>query len=171
MTHNNSLGSFWVYHLIFQYLCLVFVQSLTHVWLFTTPCRAACHASLSLTIYWSMPKFMSIASVMPYNSLILCHSLHLCIQSFPASGSFPMSWLFASCGQSTRASASASVLPVSIQGWFPLRLTGFISLLSKVFSRVFTAPQFKSISSLALSFLYAPVLTSIYDYWKKHSFD
>ena len=54
-----------------------------------------------------------------------------CLQSFPASGSFPMSWLFASGGQSIGASASASVFPKSIQGWFPLRLTGLISLLSK----------------------------------------
>ena len=60
-----------------------------------------------------------------------------CPQSFPASGSFPMSWLFASGGQSTRASASASVLPMSVQGWFPLGLTGLISLHSKRLSRVF----------------------------------
>ena len=55
-----------------------------------------------------------------------------CLQSFPASGSFPMSQLFASGGQSTRGSASASVLPMSVQGWFPSRLTGLISLLSTV---------------------------------------
>ena len=58
---------------------------------------------------------------------------------FPASGSFPMSWLFASGGQSIRASASASVLPVCIQGWFPLGLTGLISLLSKRLSRVLSS--------------------------------
>ena len=60
-----------------------------------------------------------------------------CLQSFPASGSFPVRWLFASGGQSIGASASASVLPKSIQGWFPLRVTGLISLLSKGISRVF----------------------------------
>ena len=62
-----------------------------------------------------------------------------CLQSFPASGSFPMSQLLASGGQSIGASASAPVLPMSIQGWFPLRLTGLISLLSKRLSRVFSS--------------------------------
>ena len=57
-------------------------------------------------------------------------------QSFPASGSFPMSWLFASGGQSIAASVSTSVLPINIQGWFPLRLTGLIFFLSKGLSRV-----------------------------------
>ena len=62
-----------------------------------------------------------------------------CLRSFPASGSFPMSWLFTSSGQSIEASASASVLPMNIQDWFPLGLTGLISLLSKGFSRVFSS--------------------------------
>ena len=92
--------------------------------------------------------------------------------SFPASGSFPMNWLFASGGQSTRASASATVLPMNIQDWFPFRLTGLISLQSKVLSRISSpTPQFKSISSWTLSLLYGPVLTSAHDYWKNHSFD
>ena len=60
-------------------------------------------------------------------------------QTFPASGSFPMSWLFASGGQSTGTSASASVLPMNIQGWFPLALIDLISLLSEGFSRVFSS--------------------------------
>ena len=62
-----------------------------------------------------------------------------CLQSFPASGSFPMSQLFASDDQSTGASASISVLPMNIQGWFPLGLTGLISLRSKGLSRVFSS--------------------------------
>ena len=62
-----------------------------------------------------------------------------CLQSFPTSGPFPMSRLFASGGQSTGASASASVLPMNIQGWFPFGLTGWISLLSKGLSRVFSS--------------------------------
>ena len=65
--------------------------------------------------------------------------LSFCLQSFPTSGSFPVSWLFASGGQNTGASASASVLPMNIQGWFPLALIGLISLLSKRFSRVFSS--------------------------------
>ena len=62
-----------------------------------------------------------------------------CTQSFPASGSFPVSWLFTSGGQSTGVSALASVLPMNIQGWFPLGLTGLISLQSKGLSRVFSS--------------------------------
>ena len=92
----------------------VVVRSLSHVRLFATPWAAARQASLSLTISWSLPKFMSIESVMPSNCLIVCRPLPLCLQSLPASRSFPMSWLFASSGQSTGASASASVLPMKI---------------------------------------------------------
>ena len=62
-----------------------------------------------------------------------------CLQSFPASGSFPVSPLFTSGGQSSAASASASVLPMNIQGWFPLGLTVLISLLSRGLSRVFSS--------------------------------
>ena len=91
-----------------------------------------------------------------------------CPQFFPASGPFPMSQLFASGGQSIGVSASAPVLPMNIQDWFPLGWTGWISLLSKGLSRVFSN---KSINSLALSFLYSPTLTFIHDYWKNHSFD
>ena len=77
---------------------------------------------------WSWLKLMSIKSMMPSNHLILFSSY---LQSFPASGSFLMSWLFASDGQSIGASAWASVLSMNIQDWFPLRLTGLISLESK----------------------------------------
>ena len=95
--------------------------------------------------------------------------LSSCPQPFPASGSFPMSQPFASGGQSI--GASASVLPMNIQGWFSLGLTGWISLQSKDSQESSPTPQFKSISSLALSLLYGPVLTSIHDYWKNHSCD
>ena len=93
-----------------------------------------------------------------------------CPQSFPASGSFPMSQFFASGGQSIGVSASASVLLINIQDWFPLGWTGWISLLSNKLESSPT-PQFKSINSSALSFFYSPTLTSIHDYWKNHSFD
>ena len=93
-----------------------------------------------------------------------------CPQSFVALGSFPMSRLFISGGQSI--GVSASVLPVNIQGWLPLGLTGVISLQSKGLSKESSpALQFKSINSLALSLLYGPTLTSIRDYWKNHRFD
>ena len=91
-----------------------------------------------------------------------------CLQSFSASRSFPMSRVFPLDGQSTGASALASVLPMNIQGWFPLGLTGPISLLFKGLPRIFPAPQFKRINPSALCLLYGPTLTSIHDY---HSFD
>ena len=116
----------------------VFVQSLHHVWLFATPWTAACHASLSFTISWILLKLMSIAWVMPYHHLILCCLLILLPSTFTASGSFQMSQLFASGGQRIGVSASASVLPMNITGWFPLGLTGLISLQSKGLSRVFS---------------------------------
>ena len=98
-------------------------------------------------------------------------SFSSCFQSFPASGSFPMSQFFTSGGQSIGASASASVLPMNSQGWFPLELTCFISLLSKGLLRVFSITTVQRINSSALSFLYSPTLTSIHDYWKNHSLD
>ena len=90
------------------------VQSLSHVRLFATPWTAACQASLSFTLSQSLLKLMSIESVMPSNHLVLCHPSPSCLQSLPASESFLMSQLFASLGQSTRALASASVLPMNI---------------------------------------------------------
>jgi len=108
------------------------------VQLFATPWTAACQASLSFTISWSLLKFMSIESVKLSNHLILCFPFSFCLQSFPASVSFQMSQLFTSGSQSIGASASASVFPINIQGWFPLGLTGLISLQSKGLSRVFS---------------------------------
>ena len=80
-----------------------------------------------------------------------------------------MNQLFASGGQSIEV--SASVLPMNIQAWFPLGLTGLISLKSKGLSRVFSDTTIKSINSSALSLLYGPTLTSIHDYCKNHNFD
>ena len=114
------------------------VQSLSHVWLFVTPWTAAHQASLSITNSWSLLKLISIESVMPSNHLIICHLLSSCLQSFPASGSFPVSQFFASGSQSIGALASASVLPMDIQGWFPLGLTNLIALQSKGLSRIFS---------------------------------
>ena len=91
-----------------------------------SPTPAACSNSCPLS-QWCHPTISS--SVIPFSS---------CLKSFPASGSFPMSQFFASGGQSTGASVSASVLPMSIQDWFPLGLTGWISLQSKGLSRVFS---------------------------------
>ena len=114
------------------------VQSLSHVRLFVTPWTAAGQASLSITNSQSLHKLMSLSlwchptissSVVPFFS-------HL--QSFPESGSFPMSQFFASSGQNIGVSASTSVHPMNIQDWFPLGLTGLTSLQSKGLSRVFS---------------------------------
>ena len=94
------------------------------------------------------------------NHLILCCSLLFLPQSFPASGSFPMSQLFTSGCQSITASASASVFPKNIQDWFILGWTDWISLQSKGLSRVIPRSQFININSLALKFLYSPTLIS-----------
>ena len=110
---------------------------------------------------WCHPTISS--SVVPFSS---------CPQSFLASGSFQMSQLFASGSQSIGVSASASALPINIQDWFPLGWTGWISLQSPKNSQESSpTPEFKSIISSALSFLYVLTLTSIHDYWKKHSLD
>ena len=139
------------------------VQLLSHVRLSVTPWTAEWQASLSITNSQSSLKLMSIESVMPSNHLILCCPFS-CHQSFPASGSFPMSQFFTLGGQSIGVSASASVLPKNIQDWFPLGWTGLISLQSKRTSRVFSNTTVKSINFLVLSFLYSPTLTSIHDY-------
>ena len=94
---------------------LVSVQSLSHVQFFVTKWTAARQASPSITNSWSLLRLMSIELVMPSNHLILCRSFSSCLQSFPASGSFPTSQYFASGGQSIGVSASTSVLPMNIQ--------------------------------------------------------
>ena len=104
----------------------------------STPWTAAHQASLSIINSRNLLKLMSIESVMPSNHLILCCPFFSCLQSFPASGSLPMSQFFASSGQSVGVSAVASVLPMNIQDLFPLGWIGWISLQSKGLSRVFS---------------------------------
>ena len=116
------------------------------------PCPLSqwCHANIS-------------SSVLPFSSSL---------QSLPASGSFQMSQFFASDGQSTGASTSASVLPINIQDWFPLGWTGWISLQSKGHSRVFsntTVQKHQFFSTQLL--LWFNSYIHIHDYWKNHSFD
>ena len=163
---NSQLSLTWLLALVFHHLQFSHSVLSDSV----TPWTAACQASLSITNSQSLLKLMSIKSLMPSNHLILCCPLLLCLQSFPASGSFPVSQFFTSDGQSI--GASASVLPMNIQDWFPLGWTGWISFQSKRLSRVFsnTTVQ-KYLYSSALNFLYSPTLTSIHDYWKNHSFD
>ena len=109
------------------------VQSLSRVWLFATPWTAACQASLSITNSWTLLKLMFLELVMPSKHLILCCPL-LLASIFPSIRVFSnesVLHLSQSDGQSIGVSASASVLPMNIQDWFPLALTGLISLQSK----------------------------------------
>ena len=127
-----------MYPQICRYPCKIFnsVQSFIRVQLFVTPWTTACQTSLFITSSRSLLKLISIKSVMPSNYLALCHPLSSSLQSFPASGSFPVSWPFASGGHSTGVSTSTSVLPVNTKDWSPLGWTGWISLQSKGLSRV-----------------------------------
>ena len=150
---------FWSWYLA---VCSVAQSCLT----LCDPMTATCQASLSFTISRSLLKLTPIMLVMPSNHLILCRPLLLLPSIFPS-----VSQLFTSGGQSTGASASASVLPMNIQDWFPVGLTGWISLQSKDSWESSPIPQFKSNNSSVLSLLYGPTLTSIHDYWKNHSFD
>ena len=127
---NNFLFIEWKHYLPQIYKGpYQFVESLSHVWFFVISRTAVCQAPLSFTISWSLLKFISIESVMLSNHLIICQPPLFSFQSSPASGSFTMSWLFTSGGQSI--GASATVLPMNIQAWFPLGLIGLISLKSK----------------------------------------
>ena len=112
------------------------VQALSRVRLFATQWTSAHQASLSITNSQSLPKLMSIESVMPSKHIMLCHPLLLLPSIFPSIRDFPMSQLFTSGGQSIRVSASTSVLPVNTQDWSPLGWTGWISLQSKGLSGV-----------------------------------
>ena len=109
--------------------------------------------------WWCHPTVS--VSVIPFSHL----------QSFPASGSFQMSQFFASGGQIIGLSASASILPMNIQDWFPLGWTGgFLAVQGTLKSFLqYHSSSALSINSSALSFLYSPTLTSIHDYWKNHS--
>ena len=111
------------------------------------------HSNSCLSSWWCHPTIST--SVVPFS----------CLQSFPASGSFQMSQFFTSGSQSI--GASASVLPMNIQDWFPLGWTGQSKGLSRVFSNI----TVWSINSSVLSHLYSPTLTPIHNYWKNHSFD
>ena len=118
----------------------------------------ACSNSCSSS-WWCHPTISS--SVVPFSS---------CLQSFPASGSFPVSQSFASGGQSIAVSAAVSVFPVIIQDWFPLGLTGLI-LQSKGLSRVFSSTKVWKHQFFGAQLSLQSNFSSLHDYWKNHSFD
>ena len=137
------------------------VQSLSFVRLSVTPRTTAGQASLSISKSQSLLRLMSIMSVMPSNHLILCCPL-LPPSIFPASRSFPVSWFFTSGAPSIGVSASASVLPMNIQDWFPLGLTGWISLQYKGLSRVFSNTTVQKASILQPSAFFMIQLSYLY---------
>ena len=141
--------------IVFGYL---WPQGLQHAKLpCPSPTPRACSNSCP-SRQWRHPTISS--SVVPFSS---------CLQSFTASGSFPMSQFFITGAQSI--GASASVLPMSILYCFPLRLTGLIALQSRECQESSPTLQLKSINFLVLKFLYGPTLTSIHDYWKNDILD
>ena len=146
------------------------VQSLSHVRLFATPWTVACQASPSITNSQSLLKFKSIKLVIPSNHLILCHPLLLLPSIFP----------------SIRVFSNESVLRIRWPKYwnFSVSISPFYEVSGLIISWLFGSPcsprdskessptpQFKSINSSALCLLYGPTLTSIYDWWKNHSFD
>ena len=148
------------------------VQSLSHVQLFVTSWTAARQASLSFTISQRLLKLMSIESVMPSNHLILCHPLPCLPSIFPSIRVFsnesslcigwPKYWSF--IFSISPSNESSGLISFRIDWFDLLAVHGTLQESSPT-------PQFKSINSLMLSLLYGPILTSIHDYWKKHSFD
>ena len=158
-----------------EFLCEVSVsqpvQSLSHVRLFATPWTAACQASLSITNSRSLLRLMSIESVMSSNHLILCHPLLLLPSVFPSIKVFsnesalrigwPKYWSF-----------SFSISPSSeYSGLISFRIDWLDLLAVQGTHESSPTPQFKSINSLVLSFVYSPTLTSTHDYWKNQSLD
>ena len=146
-------GFFYQFSSVTQSCSILRPHGLQHARLLCPSPTPKAYSNSCPSSQWCHPTISS--SVIPFSS-------HL--PSFPASGSFQMNQFFASGSQSIGASASASVLPMNIQDWFPLGWTGWISLQSKGLSRVFSNTQFKSINSSALSFLYSSTLTSIHVY-------
>ena len=123
----------------------IVVQLLSCVWLFVTPWTVAHQVSLSFTISWSLLKLMTMELVMPSNHLILCHPLLLLPSVFPSIWIFSNeSVLHIRWPKNIGASASTSVLPMNSQSWFPLGLTGLITLLSNSLSGVFPSPAIRN---------------------------
>ena len=152
-------------HITFQFSSVQFISvpqscpTLCNIMDCSTPGLPVNHQVLEFTqtrVHWVSEAISN--SVVPFSP---------CLQSFPASGSFPMSQFFTSGGQSIGVSASASVLPMNIQDWFPLGWTGWISLQSKGLSGVFSNTTVQKHQFFGTQILYSPTLTSIHDYWKK----
>ena len=152
-------------------LLFVVVQSLSPVQLFATPLTAASQASCPSLSPGVCSNSCPLTSwyYLTISSSAALFSFYL--QSFPASGPFSLGQLFASSGQSI-GSFRFSISPsVNIQGWFPLGLTGLISLQSKGLWGVFFSTTIWRHQFFSTQLLYGPTLTSVHDSWKNYSFD
>ena len=147
---------------------VVVVQSLSPVPLFVTLWIATHQVSLSFNISRSLLKLMSIESVMPSNHFTLCHPLLLLPSIFPSIRVFSNE--SALCIRWPKYWSFSISPPMSIQGWFPLGLTGLTPSSPRDSQESSPTPHFERINSSVLSILYGPTLTSIYDYQKNYSF-
>ena len=165
---RQCINPFPHYSAFFKFPGFVVVQSLSRVWLFVTPCTAACQASLSFTISRSLLKLMFIESAMLSNCFILCCHLLLLLSVFPSIrgfGPLMQRWL-------KYWNFSFNISPSNeCSGFISFRIDWFDLLALQGTLESSLAPQFKSINSLAVSLLYGPTLTSVYVYWKNYSFD
>ena len=157
--------------LSYGYYIVVVVQLLSSVWLFTTPWTAAQQAPLSSTISLSLLKFMSIESIMLFNHLTSATPFSFCLQSFPTSGSFPMSRLLAAGGQLWELQLQHQSFQWIFRDDFLWDWLVWSPCSPRDSQEYSPAPQFHGINTLVLSLLYGPALTSIHDQWKNHSFD
>ena len=148
------------------------VQSLSCVQLFVTPWTVARQASLSITSSQSLLKLISIELVMPSNHLILCHPLLILPSVFPSIRVFSKESVLC-IKWSKYWSFSFSISPFNVYSGLISFRTAWFDLLAVqgTLKSLLPTPQFRSINSLALNFLYSPTLTSMHDYWKNHSFD
>ena len=158
----------WTSKCIILRISILIVKIVVQLLSYMTPWTVH-QVPLSFTISQSLLKFMSTESVMLSNHLILCLPFSFCLQSFPASGSFPINWLIPSGGQSIGASAQHQsfqwIFRVDfLWNWLVWPYSPSDSQESS------SNPQFKN-NYLALSLLYVPTVTSIHDYWRNHSFD
>ena len=161
------------YIYILYILCVIYIYYILYCCSVIQSCPTLCHpmdcSMPGLPVLHHLLEFALM--VMLSSHLILWCLFSFCPQSFPASGTFPVSCLFTAGGQNTGTSASASVLPMNIQDWFPLGLTGWISLQARDSQESSPAPQFEGINFLALSLLYCLALITIHDHWEDHSLD
>ena len=151
-----------------RYHRVIVVQLENHLRLLATPWTAAhqtpllCYLLEFTEIHFDWVNDAISSSAVPFS---------FSLQFFTALGSFPVSQLFKSSGQSIGASGLASVLPMSIQDWSPLGWTGWIPAVQGTLKSLLQHHSSKASILSALSFLYSPTLTSIHDYWKNHSLD